>query len=256
MTGPQYPPAQGPSWQPAPPPAPQYGGQPGYGAPQYGQQQYGTQHYGEQQYGTQQYGEPQYGGYPPGFVPMTPPKRQRPVGLIVAAVVVVLALAVGGFFLIRSSSNDTSSHADTSTAGWTSYSSPTGQFQAKFPDAPVPRTVPASYGPLQLQMVVASDSAAHMVVESATVTPSLPTGELTNALNGVLRGVTTSGTLSLDKTSSTTFQGRSAVRGEFSAKDGTELTGLAIGWSGARIYLVLAPADKFDALLGSFVVTG
>jgi hypothetical protein len=187
---------------------------------------------------------------------VTPPKRQRPVGLIVAAVVVVLALAVGGFFLLRSS--DSKSHSDTaaSTTGWTSYTSPTGHFRAKFPDAPVPRTVPSSYGPLQMEMVVAADSAAHVVVESANVTPSLPSAELTSALPGVLRGVTTSGTVSLDKTSTTTFQSRPAARGEFSAKDGTKLTGLAIGWSGARIYLLLAPADKFDALLGTFEVTG
>src|SRR5689334_22744897 len=210
MTGPQYPPPSGPSWQPPPQPGqqpPQSGQQPPQYGPQYGQPQYGPQdgqQPGQPPYG-QQYGEAQYGSYPPGFAPATPPKRQRPVGLIVAAVVVVLALAVGGFFLLRSSSNGKSADTAASTAGWTSYSSASGHFRAKFPNAPVPSTVPSSYGPLQLQMVIAADSAAHVVVESATVTPSLPTAELAQALPGVLRGVTTSGTLSLDKTSNTTF---------------------------------------------------
>jgi hypothetical protein len=278
MTGPQYPPPSGSSWQPPQPgqqpgQQPQYGQQPGqpeysqqYGQPRYGEQQYGQSPYGGQQqpgqpqYGQPQYGQPQYGqqqdgAYPPGPVPPTPAKRERPVGLIVAAVVVVLALAVGGFFLLRSS-NDKPADTAASTAGWTSYNSPAGHFRAKFPNAPVPSTVPSSYGPLQLQMVIAADSAAHVVVESATVTPSLPTAELAQALPGVLRGVTTSGTLNLDKTSNTTFQGHTAVRGEFSGKAGTKLTGLAIGWSGERIYLLLAPTDKFDALRGTFAVTG
>ncbi|MGH8861328.1 MAG: hypothetical protein ACRDVG_08880 [Jatrophihabitantaceae bacterium] len=208
-----------------------------------------------------------YDAHPVGFVPLAPPRRKRNTGLIAAVSAVAVALAAFGIWVVANLASHPKPAVQTlpgALAGpprtpaipaLVTFHSAPGHFSAGFVDRPSVHSLPASLGPMHLNLVIVGDSARRVVVESVAVRPSIPASAMSDALHGALHGVTVSGRFTLVGATATTYRGRPALRGRYTSASGGTMTALAVGYSGRRLFVLFAPSSVFPALLGSFRVT-
>jgi hypothetical protein len=133
------------------------------------------------------------------------------------------------------------------------YRSPAGHFGARFAHRPVERTVPFSVPGVTFTGHAVGDPATGTAVEGVDISPGMSAATVDDFLDGAMHGLTLSGALKLGSDTSTTFRGRPAREGHLTAGNGRSFTALDVVYGSERAYLLLAPAESFDALQSSFV---
>jgi hypothetical protein len=181
-------------------------------------------------------------------------RRRGRRGAWVAAAAVAAALVAGGVvYALVPSGGKSVAAASVPNGPGVVFRSDSGHFAARFPATPTQQTVPASFGSIKFSLIIAVDQPSRTAVECEKLSQSMPSEEVSSALDSAIRSTASAAGSVLISDSPTTFQGHVAEEGQFTGSDGTQMTALAFEYSSTRTYELLAPTATFANLTASFV---